>query len=222
MDGVLIDTEPYHEAYLTKVLDGLGVTINAELFEQLRGTDAQTFWVSVSKKYGLATPTEDFIEKTRLNYLDFLKALKTLRPTNGVLNLLKILKERSISTAVASSASRIRVDTLLAKLEIKKYFDATIAAQDVIRGKPAPDIFLISAEKINIDPQECVVIEDSTNGIEAAKAAGAKCIGFAGFAHSRQDLSGADMVINRFNEITLPLKSGQQLVEIFSSNARKN
>lgn len=216
MDGVLVDTEPYHEAFLTKVLKGLGIDVTGNLFGELRGTDAKTFWSTVSKRYGLPEQTEGFIEETRQKYLEFLQVQYTLRPVDGVPEALKILKKKSIPMAVATSASKARASALLDILKIKKYFDAMICAQDVQKGKPAPDIFLTSALKINAHPNESAVIEDSTNGVEAAKAAGMKCIGFAGLPHNKQDLSGADRIITHFDEITTFMKTGGNLSEFFA------
>lgn len=96
MDGVLVDTEPYHEAFLTKVLKGLGIDVTGDLLGELRGTDAKTFWSTVSKRYGLPEQTEDFIEETRQKYLEFLQVQYTLRPVDGALEALKILKKKSI------------------------------------------------------------------------------------------------------------------------------
>ena len=84
---------------------------------------------------------------------------------------------------------------------LEKFFETKISGDEVNNGKPAPDIFLYAVKIIGAEPEECIVIEDSKNGVEAAKSAGIKCIGFENPNSGKQDLSSADMVINSFSEI---------------------
>jgi HAD superfamily hydrolase (TIGR01509 family) len=215
MDGVLVDSEAYHERYLTRVCLNLGIHIKKKDFEALRGTTAEHFWEHISEIYSLKKITPTFIENVKIGYLDFLKSLETIKPIDGVIELLELLESLAIRKVVASSASRIRVDALIEMLGISKYFAQKISGQDVEKGKPSPDIFLISAQKIGSRVEECIVIEDSPNGIAAAKAAGMKCIGFSGSGTKAETLSNSDLVISNFNEITRSIKSKKSLNHLF-------
>lgn len=215
MDGVLVDSEAYHERYLTDVCLSLGIRIKKEDFDALRGTTAEHFWKYISEKYGLKKVTSTFIENVRIGYLDFLKSLETIEPVDGVVELLELLESLAIQKVVASSASRIRVEALLEMLGVSKYFAEKISGQDVKKGKPSPDIFLISAQRIGRKVEECVVIEDSPNGVAAAKAAGMKCIGFSGSGTKAETLSDSDLVIESFEKIIRVLENKKSLNHIF-------
>ena len=84
---------------------------------------------------------------------------------------------------------------------LKKYFKICVSGNEVKNGKPAPDVFLHTANLLKVNPQECLVIEDSTNGVKAAKSAEMRCIGFQNFNSGNQDLSDADMIISTFSEL---------------------
>ena len=92
---------------------------------------------------------------------------------------------------------------VLQTLEIKALFSAITSTDEVKHGKPAPDIYLLTAKKLGIDPAECIAIEDATAGVHAAKKAGMKCIGYRGDPKSTQNLSKADLIIEDFRHIDL-------------------
>ncbi|OGD88656.1 hypothetical protein A3I53_03855 [Candidatus Curtissbacteria bacterium RIFCSPLOWO2_02_FULL_40_13b] len=215
MDGVLVDSELYHEQYLTDVCKRLGVNITREDFDILRGTTAESFWEYIAKKYSLKKATPTFIENVRTGYIDYLKSLKTVKPVEGVIELLETLEFLKFQKVVASSASRARVQALLEMLDLSKYFAEKVSGQDVEKGKPEPDIFLVCAQKIDRSPAQCVVIEDSPNGVAAAKAAGMKCIGFTGTGTEAKKLSDCDLIIKSFEEIIRVLKDKKSLNHLF-------
>jgi len=101
--------------------------------------------------------------------------------------------------AVASSSSREIVELILSKATIRFFFTAVVSGQDVSQGKPAPDIFLKAAETLEVDPRNCVVIEDSPPGVGGAKNAGMLCVGFANAHSGNLDLSGADLILQDFS-----------------------
>jgi HAD superfamily hydrolase (TIGR01509 family) len=154
-------------------------------------------WTILKEKYGLPQSVEELkaIEKER-KY----KTLETdeLMATPGMHLLLSQLKEERFALAIASSGARKNIDLILSRLNMQKYFDFIVSGEDVQRGKPAPDIFLRAAEKFARQPGDCVVIEDSTNGILGAKAAGMHCIAYSNPTSGNQDLTKADHIVSDF------------------------
>ena len=115
--------------------------------------------------------------------------------------LLALLSQSKVKIALASSASKKRIHTILDMFNITHYFSVITSTHDVENSKPNPEIFLITAKKLHINPKSCLVIEDSTHGVSAAKNAGMKCIGFANIPYNTQDLSKADIIVHSIGEI---------------------
>ena len=103
--------------------------------------------------------------------------------------------------SVASSAQKSSIEIILKGLEIEHYFDVVVCGAEAKRGKPEPDIFLLTAEKLNVKPEECAVIEDAPSGIQAANSARMFSIALKGQVNSDLDLSEADATINSLNEL---------------------
>jgi len=121
-------------------------------------------------------------------------------------DVVKYLKGKGIPLAVASSSVKKVVDIILQKTGLKEYFSFIVTSADVEDGKPAPDIYLHTASLLNVKPEDCLVVEDSFNGIKAAKSAGMFCVAYTGTTHGSVDKTGADMVIKHFDELLLFLK----------------
>ena len=102
---------------------------------------------------------------------------------------------------MASSGTKEFINIVLDKFKIRDYFRVIVSGDEVSVGKPAPETFLIAAEKLGLSPQQCIVLEDATNGIESAKAAGCKCIAIPYKKGLKQDLSKADLILDSLNEV---------------------
>lgn len=120
----------------------------------------------------------------------------------GVEQWLKMLRKESIKTSIGSSTIRLNIECVLERLRIGKYFDIIVAGEDVNRGKPEPDVFLLAAERLGVSPKNCVVFEDAHVGIEAGLRAGMKVVALA-TTHPPETLKNAHLVVNTFNELTL-------------------
>ena len=116
-------------------------------------------------------------EKFKEDSREYIERNGVVEYKDGAEELLKFLKANGIKIALATGTSRPSVMHHLKAVDAEKYFDAVICGGDVQNGKPAPDIFLLAAEKLGADPRDCIVLEDSANGINAAVAAGMRCIG---------------------------------------------
>lgn len=177
MDGVLVDSEPVILAAAMACLKEYGLQPKAEDFIPYIGAGEDRFIGGVAEKYGLVYRKE---MKERVYQIYREIAPEKLGIYEGAAELLIQLKSHGIHCVLASSADRIKIQTNLKVAGIhENLFSAIISGEDVERKKPAPDIYLKAARKVNIPPANCVVVEDALNGIRAAKAAGMKCVAVA-------------------------------------------
>lgn len=200
MDGVLIDSEPAYLKMNMKLFSEFGIEMDDENYKALVGLPSMPMWKMLKQKYKLKNNVSDFIELEKKRMSEILDSEIISRPIEGIVTLLNSLKEKNINLSVASSSAKANINFVLNKLDLKPYFDFVISGEEVINGKPAPDIFLRAAEKFNAAPENCFVIEDSSNGIKAAKAAGMRSIGFTNMGLNEQDLTGADLIIKKFDD----------------------
>jgi HAD superfamily hydrolase (TIGR01509 family) len=210
MDGTLLDSEPLMDIFLIKFCRELGFELTESIIEQFRGCDAPTFWKYVVGEFNLTLSIEECVLKETYRFVEELKNNANLAPIEGVKELIDELLEFGVPLALASSASRIRIKTILDIFGMQSKFLAKISGEDVEQGKPEPDIFLLAAKSLNVNPSRCVVIEDSENGVKAAKKAGMKCVGFAGLKHNKQNLSSADLIVNAYSDVNF-----QRLQQLF-------
>jgi len=203
MDGVIIDSELLGDQHRKEYFSKYGVTFPDGYFEQLRGLPPKPYYAKIVKDFKLPLTIDDFIEHAKKDFIDFLKTQKDLKPVPGVKQLIIQLRDKGYKVAVASSANPKRVEFLIKQFNMEKLFDVVTNSDNVMHGKPAPDIYLYTAKLLQVEPAFCLVIEDAKNGVEAAKAAGMKVIGFAGLPHNKQDLSKTDRIIKSFDELEM-------------------
>jgi beta-phosphoglucomutase family hydrolase len=204
MDGVLVDTEPLSDIHMHKHFKKLGLKVPFNYFEQFRGITTPEFWRIIVKKFNLQKSVEELVQETRTSFLNFLSSHK-LEPIPGAVEFLENLQKNKIELALASAGSKKRIQTILETCNLKNYFKVVVSADDVIHGKPHPEIYLKTARLLKIAPNDCVVIEDAINGILSAKAAGMKVIGFKTSEMHKQDLSKADKIVKSLSEITIQM-----------------
>ncbi len=204
MDGVIIDSEPIHFEVDKMMLKNCGVNILAEELHEYVGMTSPEMWTRLKEKYKIKLSVEELMRlqlDTKLNAIEKMDE----KPISGVLSLLKSLRENSIKIALASSAPRQLIMAVLKKFDIENYFHIVLSGEKVEKGKPKPDIFEEISRILNIAPENCLVIEDSQNGVKAEKCAGMKCIGFINENSGMQDLSLADLVIDSLEKVNLSL-----------------
>ena len=201
MDGVLVDSQPLHFRVDTKVLAECGVAAGPADVARYAGVSILDKWTSYKLDFGLL---EDV---SRLGSLHAAMMMEIFRDTNldpidGIPELLSLVRGLGYKTAVASSSTMELIELVIEKSGLSKYFDALVTGEDVGRGKPAPDVFLKASGVLDVLPRNCVVVEDSANGVLAAYNAGMRCIGFRNPNSGEQDLGKADWVLERFREVT--------------------
>lgn len=201
MDGVLTDSEPLINAAAVAMFRERGVAVLPEDFLPFVGTGENRYIGGVAEKHGVTLDIEAAKRRTYEIYLDLVPT--QLHAFPGAVALVDRCQAAGLKVAVASSADRIKIDANLRQIgRPPATWDAIVCAEDVVHKKPAPDIFLAAARKLGVTPSACVVIEDALNGVEAALAAGMRCIAVAqSFPADR--LTRAHLVRTGIAEISL-------------------
>ena len=202
MDGVIIDSEPLHFELEVELLGELGVKISKEEHGTFVGTTDYNMWSTFKDRFDLKLSVEEIIEIKKKRFIQNIDKIKLVDNFHEF--ILKLHKEEYL-IGLASSNNRKIVDLIIERFKLGKYFKVSITGDDVSKGKPDPEIFLKAAQKMSVNPYDCLVIEDAANGVAAAKSAGMKCIGLKNPNSGNQDLSKADLVVNNFNELDLDI-----------------
>lgn len=199
MDGVLIDSQPLHYRVDMAVLHKCGYPAKLETVTPYSGVSNPDRWPKYRATLGL-TPEVDQLIAWQVEILMDTFRQEDLTAIEGIPELLSWLKAQGTVTAVASSSSHELIDLVLAKTGIARFFDALVSGEDVKAGKPAPDVFLRAAKKLGVNPEDCVVVEDSPSGILAAKNAGMRCVAYRNPNTCGQDFTHAGLVVDRYAE----------------------
>ena len=205
MDGVIIDSEPVYFKIDKQMFEELNIAVSFEEHCTYVGTSSQNMWDAIIKKHDLPDHPGELMRKEYDLYMEHLVNANDLRPIDGVIELINDLHENNFKLILASSSRMEIIDIILKKFNLSDLFIAKISGSELAHSKPHPEIFLRSAQLARSEPKECIVIEDSKNGVVAAKAAGMKCIGFLNPSSGDQDLKNADMVIRSFKELNADL-----------------
>jgi beta-phosphoglucomutase len=198
MDGVIIDSNPFHKISLKQFCKKYGHDLSEDqLREKIYGRTNKDWLVNIFGKLD---------EKKLKQYGDEKEALfrelyaNDIKPLDGLLSFLNKMDHQNIPRAIATSAPRANVDFTLEKTGTAKYFQVILDESFVSKGKPDPEIYLKTAAALKFTPGNCVVFEDSLSGVKAGKAAGCKVVGVT-TTHSRQELAETDLVIDNFEDL---------------------
>jgi HAD superfamily hydrolase (TIGR01509 family) len=202
MDGVLVDSEPMHFEATRRVLTPLGIEYTDADNERFFGfTDPEVFRI-LAGEHGLELREAELVRERTRCIVEMTRASPT--PMEGVPDVLHRLVRARYRLALASSSSPDVIAATLDAIGVDDLFEVVVSGLVVGRGKPAPDIFLETARRLGVAPSECLVIEDSRNGLLAAKAAGMSCVAIPCPATRSQDFSEAEYQLERLVEL-LPL-----------------
>ena len=204
MDGVIIDSEPFHEEVNLNIFKELGINAGSEECRKYIGSSHTEMWSTIKKNFLLPHSVEDLVNMQVTGNLDYLKH-NDFDPIPGIMTLLEELKINNILTGVASSAAMESIEIVAEKLDIKKFFDVLVSGEHMEKSKPDPQIFLHTAKILKVEPENCLVIEDAQKGVMASKRAGMKCVGFKNPNSGNQDLSLADLIIEKIEELNVEL-----------------
>jgi len=200
MDGVIIDSEPFHMAINNDILKEYGATMDEQDHQKLVGYSTNDTWGYFKDKFNLPVSIDTLKEKAATGALSFLDQHQ-MEPVDGIRDLIRVLESARVKLAVASSSRRDYIEKVLENFGLTEHFVALMSGTELPRSKPDPAIFLKTAKLLEVDPGTCLVIEDSMHGVQAAKAANMFCVGYRNHNSGNQDLSLADVVVNDISEI---------------------
>lgn len=198
MDGVLVDTAELHYQTWKQTLAGYGIQFSRQLFNESFGMNNEQTLTRILGR----PPEPSFLQESSDHKEDkFRKSIPgQIELYPGVRKLLQELQSAGVRQAIASSAPQENIDALVNELNMASFFQAIVSGH-LLNSKPDPATFLLAAERLGVNPQHRVVIEDALHGIEAARRAGMKCIAVA-TTNPVDFLSPADLVVSRINELS--------------------
>ena len=205
MDGVIVDSEPVYFKIDKQMFEELKIDVSFEEHCSYVGASSQNMWDAIRKKHGIADRSAELMRKEHGLYMEYLIHANDLQPIDGVIELINDLHESNFKLVLASSSRMEIINIILDKFELLDLFTVRISGSELAHSKPHPEIFLRAAQLIQSEPKECIVIEDSKNGVAAARAAGMKCIGFLNPSSGDQNLTSADLIIRSFGEVNANL-----------------
>jgi len=201
MDGVIVDTEPLHCKAYFKMFEAVNISVSTDLYESFTGQSTLDICKQLCQRYHLAEPPATLVQLKRKFFKELFASDDSLTLIEGVLKRIKEYHQQGMTLVLASSASMSTINKVFKRFELDPYFVAKLSGADLKASKPHPAIFIKAAKASGFTKEECVVIEDSTNGIAAANAAGIFCIGFKSPHSKNQDYTKASKIITDFSEI---------------------
>lgn len=203
MDGVIIDSEPIHSRVKMDTFAHFNLPFDeADLIHYMGRTSRVIFGETLAKHGRTDVTAADMAAYKHEHYLEVLES-GAIEPVAGSVEFIKALHEAGIPMALATSSNVRAMNAVLDNFGIRRFFSSILSGGELPESKPHPAIYLISAQRLGVKPEDCMVIEDTTNGIHAAKAAGMYCVAYRNPNSGEQDLSLADEVVDDFNEIKI-------------------
>lgn len=202
MDGVIVDTEPVHHFAYQQHFKQLNIDVSPEMYASFTGNSTKNIYERLKSVYGLKEDVLDLVEVKRNLFNDAFDQKEDLFLLDGVEELIQELHQNGMQLILASSSANVTIQRIFNRFDLDQYFTHKVSGEDFPKSKPHPAIFQKAAELAQTSVEHCIVIEDSTNGIMAAKAAGIYCVGYDSFHSKMQDYSLADKVISHFNELS--------------------
>lgn len=213
MDGVIIDSEPLHKQAYQKMFADYQITVSESLYESFTGQATLPICEHLCEYFSLSVPPEELVAAKRNYFKALFESDNDLALIKGVLDRIQEYHQKGIILILASSASMPTINRIFKRFNLDPYFKAKLSGADLTASKPHPEIFIKAAAASGYSKAECMVIEDSTNGIKAAHSAGIFCTAFQGENAHNQDYQLAGKVIQSFAEISV-----DRLPEFFPAN----
>lgn len=201
MDGVIVDTEPVHHYAYHEHFKELNIDVTPEMYASYTGNSTRNIFQKLKEHFDLQEDVENLILRKRHLFNEAFDTKEDLFLIEGVEDLIKDLHTNGIQLILASSASKTTIERVFNRFNLHQYFTHKVSGEDFPKSKPHPAIFEHAAS-LSVAPKEhCIVIEDSTNGIQASVSAGIFCVGYNSFHSKDQDLSQANTIVQHFNEL---------------------
>ena len=199
MDGVLVDSADAHWESWRRLADENGVSVNREHFTSTFGRPSSDIIPFIFGEL-TSTKTQALSERKEAIYRDLLGDPPPI--VAGAVDLVRSLHAAGIALALGSSGPRDNIDLVLGAMRVVESMSVIISSDDVTRGKPDPQVFQLSAQRLGLPPDRCIVIEDAPVGIQAAKAAGARAVAVLIY-HPRQSFAQADFTVDRLTDLSV-------------------
>ncbi len=207
MDGVIVDTEPVHSYAYFQHFAELNIDVSKDMFTSFMGNSTRNTFQKLKELFPIDGEVEELIQRKRTLFNDAFDNKEDLYLIEGVEQLIQDLYKNGMQLILASSAAKVTIDRVFKRFNLHQYFTHIVSGEDFPDSKPHPAIFEYAAS-LSIAPKEnCIVIEDSTNGIRAAKAAGIFCVGYNSENSKLQDLSLSDVVVEHLNQLSFEIIS---------------
>ena len=207
LDGLRVDSEHHSIASWQAVLAKRGVQFDQAALDSVLGQRVIETAQTAIRLFHLPEQPEDLANEKaeyQITHLD-----GNVKPMSGLSELLDFIDRSGLKKAVASSGLRRYIDAVLINAHIHNRFNIIVSGEDVVNGKPAPDVFLAAARALNVAPQNCLVLEDAPFGVQAAKAAGMTCFAVPNPSAGALDLSLADRIVPSLHEVINYLTSNE-------------
>ena len=205
MDGVLVDSEPFHIEIEKQQFLMNQLSITNEEHHRYMGVATNVMWEQIAERHSLNVSVEELTEQNRIESIRFFTEVKEIPVMPGLIDLLEKLQQKKYPMAVASSSFPEIIELILERTGIRKYFQVVVSSQEAGKSKPEPDVFLLAARKLKVMPDECLVVEDSKNGIKAAQAAGMSCVAYQSPGVDPQSQKEADTVVKSYTQLEIML-----------------
>ena len=201
MDGVIVNSEPLHHLAYKKMFEEFQLDVSNSLYESFTGQSTHTICKQLCEIFNIYEDPNLLVQSKRKHFKVIFDNDTSFQMIDGALELIQDYFDNNITLVLASSASMTNIERIFEKFDLNKYFKSRISGADLKESKPNPEIFVKAAKLSGHSKDECIVIEDSTNGIIAAKSAGIYCVGYNSFNSKNQNYDNADLVISSLNEI---------------------
>lgn len=201
MDGVIIDSEEIHKKAYYETFVSIGVEVSEELYKTLTGSSTINAFQRLVAHFNLDLEPEELVLNKRKRYVSFFENDATLHLVKGVEDLIKHCHKKGLTLILASSSAMINIDRVFKRFNLNPYFTAKISGADLTASKPHPEIFNKAALLGKTSKENCIVIEDSDNGIKAANDANIFVFGYKNPMAADQTLKNANFVIDDFYEL---------------------
>lgn len=201
MDGVIIDSEEIHKKAYYETFNAIGVQVSEDLYKTLTGSSTLNAFQKLVQHFQLNLKPEELVLDKRKRYVNYFENDPNLHLVEGVETLIKKALNKGLTLVLASSSAMENIERVFNRFHLHPYFSAKISGADLKVSKPHPEIFEKAAHLSKQEKENCAIIEDSDNGIEAANKAGIFVFGYKNPLAADQTLENADRIINHFNEI---------------------
>jgi len=201
MDGVIVNTEPLHHKAYYQMFNDVNIQVSDALYASFTGQSTLEICKKLCDRFQLRLGAETLVTLKRDHFRLLFETDDSLALIDGVLDLIKDYHRNGLTLVLGSSASMENINNIFTRFDLDRYFVAKLSGADLKASKPHPEIFEKAVNATGFECHECLVIEDSTNGIQAAKSAGIFCVGYDSFHSKDQDYSLADVVVSDFREV---------------------